>query len=895
MLGNNSVGAVNLDVKLNSAPAERQVPGIASKLGRGLKLGLAAVSASIGAFSVFSKKCIDLGSDLSEVQNVVDVTFGSMSGAVDKWSKDAAMNFGLSETMAKRYVGTFGSMAEAFGFSEKEAYNMSTTLTGLAGDVASFYNISQDEAYTKLKSVFSGETEALKDLGIVMTQANLDQYALANGFGKTTSAMTEAEKVSLRYAFIQSQLANATGDFARTSDSWANQTRILSLQVQSLQANIGQGLIAILTPAIRALNAFMGKLVQASETFKNFVTSMFGGASKKIGSAVKGIFGKNTQAIGAAAGATAGAVKGVGSAADSAASSMGGLGSSSGSAGKAAKKAAKDLKKAQRELLGFDKINKLSAKQEAEGTSGDSGVGGGDISGGDVPDFGSMGDVSAAADEANKSLSKIKIPKALTKSLKHLKKSLGEFFGILEDAGKWALDNVLKPLGKWTISKLAPALIDVLASAFDALNAALEALKPVAQFIWEEFLKPLAKFAGGAVIVVLEGIAGAFSFIAEAIEKHPKVSATLMTILGVLFAYCKAGKAVGIINGISKAFGAFGKVIMTHPIALVIGAIAVAAGYIYKNWDKIKKTKFGQFLIKVGEAFKKIGSFLKKVFIKVIEKVATHVARFLALWNAFKDKAVQLVATAKEKVKGALQKLKAGWDDFKDKAATLTGKCKNALGSAWSAVKGAWDFLKDKAATITGKAKDALGTAWSSIKSAWGWLKDKAATLTGKAKNSLGSAYTAIKNAWSTIKDKKATLTATLKAKASSAWNWAAEKLNKARREHPRLLGWLPPLPYLAQGGFAARNTPQLAVIGDNRREGEIVSPESKLQAMADQAARNAGGSGDDEIIMLLKALITEVKRLDTNVYMDGAKITKKVVDNINQKTRATGMSPILL
>lgn len=117
-------------------------------------------------------------------------------------------------------------MANAFGFSEKESYKMSTALTGLAGDVASFYNISQDEAFTKLKSVFSGETETLKDLGIVMTQTALDQYALANGFGKTTSAMTEQEKVALRYAFVQQQLQNATGDFSRTSDQWANQIRI---------------------------------------------------------------------------------------------------------------------------------------------------------------------------------------------------------------------------------------------------------------------------------------------------------------------------------------------------------------------------------------------------------------------------------------------------------------------------------------------------------------------------------------------------------------------------------------------------------------------------------------------------------------------------------------------
>lgn len=237
------------------------------------------------AITNFGKECIELGSDLAEVQNVVDVTFPAMTKQVDKWAKSAANSFGLSETMAKQYVGTFGSMAEAFGFTEKEAYNMSTTLTGLAGDVASFYNIRQDEAYTKLKSVFSGETETLKDLGIVMTQTALDSYALANGYGKTTAKMTEAEKVTLRYKFVQDQLANATGDFARTQDSWANQTRILQLRLDSLKATLGQGLINVFSPLLKNLNSFIEKLDVATEKFKSFTEQVFGYSSATDSSA----------------------------------------------------------------------------------------------------------------------------------------------------------------------------------------------------------------------------------------------------------------------------------------------------------------------------------------------------------------------------------------------------------------------------------------------------------------------------------------------------------------------------------------------------------------------------------------------------------------------------------
>ena len=236
-----SVGQIGLDLVVNQQGFDKQVAGIQ---GLAKKAGLAIAAAfSVKKILDFGAACVELGSDLAEVQNVVDVTFPAMSKQVDAFAKNAAAQFGLSETMAKKFTGTFGAMAKAFGFNEQAAYEMSSALTGLAGDVASFYNISQDEAYTKLKSVFTGETESLKDLGIVMTQAALDQYALANGFGKVTAKMNEAEKVALRYKFVTEQLSLAAGDFSRTSDGWANQVRVLKLQFESLQATIGQGLI----------------------------------------------------------------------------------------------------------------------------------------------------------------------------------------------------------------------------------------------------------------------------------------------------------------------------------------------------------------------------------------------------------------------------------------------------------------------------------------------------------------------------------------------------------------------------------------------------------------------------------------------------------------------------
>lgn len=366
-LAKNSVGEIALALTVDESGFDREISNIrrtAERAGESVKSSFGGIGSSLnglgsiakkaagilaGAFAVkgiadFGKECLELGSDIAEVQNVVDVTFPTLTSQIDSFAKSAVASFGLSETMTKKFTGTFGSMAEAFGFTERQAADMGATLTGLAGDVASFYNISQDEAYTKLKSVFTGETESLKDLGVVMTQTALDAYAMANGFGKTTQKMSEAEKVALRYAFVQDQLSNAAGDFARTSGSWANQVRILSLQFDSLKANIGQGLINVFTPIIKAVNTLLGKLVTLAGAFKAFTELITG---KKSDSADSGI-----EAVAGSAKAATGGISEAGNAAKK-------LKDNTAAAGKAAKKAAKDMLG----LMKYDELNNLSSSK----------------------------------------------------------------------------------------------------------------------------------------------------------------------------------------------------------------------------------------------------------------------------------------------------------------------------------------------------------------------------------------------------------------------------------------------------------------------------------------------------------------------------------------------------
>lgn len=164
----------------------------------------------------FGKECLNLGSDLQEVQNIIDTVFPSATAQIQKWSEESTRAYGLSELAYKKTIGTLGAMARNFTSSEEEALQMSKTLTELSGDIASFYNISQDEALTKLKSVFTGETEPMKDLGIILNQDAIQAWMLTNGIQGTYSAMSASEQVAIRYKYVLDQLKFASGDFAKT-------------------------------------------------------------------------------------------------------------------------------------------------------------------------------------------------------------------------------------------------------------------------------------------------------------------------------------------------------------------------------------------------------------------------------------------------------------------------------------------------------------------------------------------------------------------------------------------------------------------------------------------------------------------------------------------------------
>ena len=308
---------------------------------------------AIRGLANLGKSAIGFGSAITEIENVVDVSFGSMADEAYKFASTAKEQFGLSELAAKQYSGTMMAMMKSSGVAQDAASKMSISLAGLAGDIASFYNIDTDTAFQKIRAGISGEIEPLRQLGINLSVANMEAYALSRGITTSYNAMSQAEKVALRYNYLMSVTGDVQGDFARTSGTWANQVRLLTLNFQSLSAVIGQGLIAGILPAIQALNALMAKLMQAANAFRNFMYVLMGKKLKGSQSGVSDIVSN---------------LGGIETAGDDASSGLDDATSS-----------AKKLKKAL-SVLPFDQLNQLADNSDNSGTASKSlGSGLGDL------------------------------------------------------------------------------------------------------------------------------------------------------------------------------------------------------------------------------------------------------------------------------------------------------------------------------------------------------------------------------------------------------------------------------------------------------------------------------------------------------------------------------------
>lgn len=921
-----TVGQIALELGIDSSQIVNQLTGASNKAakqatsifsGMGKKI---AAGLSIAAFTKFTKDCLEVGSNVTEVQNVVDTAFKDLSGQADQWASNAMTNFGLSELSAKKYMGVFGQMNDAMGITGKTALDMAENVTGLTGDVASFYNLGTNETYTKLKSIWTGETETLKDLGVVMTQTNLDQYALNNGFGKTTAKMTEQEKVMLRYQYVTSALSNATGDFVKTQDSWANQTRILSLRFEQLKASLGKGFIALFTPILRGLNTVLAGLQKVADGFATF-TQMLTGAD--ISSSASSITG-----LGDIASDTADNVSGIGDAASSTA------------------------KQIEKSLAGFDQIEKLSEPTDSSSSSG-----GGTSSGGLGIDTGvtsettnvssAISDMASKVKKALEPLKSISFDNLIT-SLDNLKESAQPLTEKLFSGLEWAWTNIFVPLATWTIEDALPAFLDVLSAGLDVLNSALDALKPLWDWAWDDFLEPVAEWTGGMIVDILKDLAAALEGISTWISNNQgQFDAIVVTI----FAFAAAWKAVELAEFITNAGGVIGiiKSLTTTLYACTIAKVADKAETL-----AICALYAKDFIVGIGQTIAKLASsaaaWVADTAAKVANTAATA-AHTAATW----------LATAATTAFGVAMSILTSPITLVIAALAALGLGIYELVKHWDTVKEAagicWDWIVDKWQS----AGEWFSGIWESITSAFSkfddWLQNIFNMDFSKSFGSLGdimNAYVAnVKNIFADIKNIFGGLidfiTGIFSGDWEKAWNGIIDtfsgifslladvakaplnlvigfinglitgvqsginaivrSVNKLSFKVPN---WVPgiggedfgfhlpeadfsKIPYLAQGGYVKPNTPQLAMIGDNRHQGEVVAPEGKLLDMAQKAAAMASSAELlAEAISILKQILKILETRDLDIQLDGKSLKKYVVDKINEHTKQTGKCEII-
>lgn len=839
---------------------------IKSAVGR-IKSAFVGLAVGAGLLK-FGKDAINMASNLQEVQNVVDVAFGSMAWKAEQFSKSALEAFGMSELSAKKTSGTYMTMAKSAGINESAASDMAVTLAGLTGDVASFYNISQELADVRLKSVFTGETETLKELGVVMTQTNLQAYALSQGITKNISDMNQAEQTTLRYNFVLDRLAFAQGDFARTSNSWANQIRILQERFKQLLGIIGNGLIAALTPVVQFLNMIISKLI----TFANVVSAVFGR-----------LFGKKSGGEQAASGFTSAS-----NAAKTATASTGGLNNALKGTEGQAKKTAKALGS----LAGFDELNTISATDSSAGSSGGTDAGG---SGGggyaiDPIDWDSAfkepdtSGIEATVDKVMSYINRfrdflkknapvissllagvlaglvsfevIKNWGLLVTPVKNLFTNLGALFALFKDVG------VVQTLSVVFTGLNAPAL--AVAVAIGAITAALVYLYQTSETfrnIVNEAVTNLFDILTSLWTGVLQPL---FAFIAD-------VLSTILVPLGTLIAeiFVKGVEAVFTVvlslwNNILAPLAKFLVDILSIALKGVIDiwtawkpAIEIIFEALNWIWDNVL-SPLVDFIVGVFcDGFKSWGDLINELIPSVTEMFQGLIDFFVGVFTLDLDKAWE-----------GIEKIFNGFNNFLETIFTtdwsrLLGALGEPLNVLCRSISSIWEGIKKVfngiITFITGVFSGNWEQAWEGIKDIFGGIFDMLAGLV------------------------KAPINAVI-----GIINEAINLINKIGFEVPDWVPFIggeefkidiPKLEYLAQGGVVNKAT--LGVFGEAGTEAVIPLKRNTqgldliAEKLAERLPVSDGSNGATYVINL--------------VLENGKVLTRMVLDNIKEYEIQTG------
>lgn len=829
---------LNFDTKIDTGGFDKGTKNISGRIGNLRTEFKKLASAAAGAFAVkklidFGRQSVETASDLAEVQNVVDTAFGSMSSKMEEFADTSIQQFGISRLEAKRTGSTFMAMASGMGLAQDSASDMAVALTGLSADMASFYNVEQDAASTALKSIFTGETETLKQFGIVMTDANLQAYALSQGISKSTSEMSQAEKVQLRYNYVMSQTTLAQGDFAKTSDSWANQTRILSEQWKEFGATIGTVLVNVLLPAVKAINGALSQLITFAQSAAKALSEAFGFELNNAADDAQNVAESTSQAA--------------------------------DNYSDIADDAEKADEAQENSLASFDQINKLNddSKSDSTGTSAAGSV---------LQPMGTSVEVDTS--KAEEKLSQ----------LKSQFEKLKNYF-----------DNNFKPVFAdiWhDLEQESLELAQIMGGVFGDIKTLAEPLKTYFQNDLTPYLQTVFKTLGDISVGLFDSFNKVFSdiwniavfpiiqnFITTGLPLITQFGTQVWNTLDVLFASVKeifdtlwSGAVAPVLGFISQLWCDTWQTISDfwdewgQPIFDGINTVITTTKDIFLNiWETILQPVFQHFMELLDIIWTE---HLQPLIAEFLDFVGELVTGAMDIYNRF---IAPVVSWLVDTLGPVVTKILNGIQD-------IVG---NVIGGILDSVRGVIKALKGVVQFITGVFTGNWKKAWQGIKNifkgVWNALSGIAKTPINLIIGMINKLTGAVQDAVNWIVDKVNTL-------SFDVPDWVPGIGGKTFGFDLQPVS-IPEIPKLAQGAVIPPNSEFLAVLGDQKRGTNVEAPldtitQAVMQALV--AYGGAGGNGNQKVSVTIP------------VTLNGRVITQMVIDNINDLIKCNGKSPII-
>jgi len=766
---------------------------------------------------------IDISSSLTEVENVVRQTFGQYESLINNFAKTSIEKFGMSELSAKQFASRFQAMGTALDIPQGKMADMSIRLTELAGDMASFYDVSQEDIAKSLQSVFSGTTAPMRRYGIDLTQATLKEWALKQGLDANISSMTQAQKAMLRYQYVLAHTTNITGDFARTADTWHNQITMLKENFKALGAVVGGGLINAFKPFIKVLNAVLQKVISFAEMVTNALGSIFGWryeASKGAG--------------------ISGLADDIGSASDD----MDDLSNAAGNAGKNTGGIAKNAKKAKKEIQqatrAFDELKVISKQSKDKGSgsgnkgsgsgsgSGAGGSGGGDIGKlvktdtiykdfvSNIKDLEGLGkaisgalinamrgikwdEVYAKASGFGSGLAKFlnglfegqkgttlfgETGKLIANSLNTVLHGLDSFGTTFnwKQFGNSIADGINKFFQNFDFALLAKTLNSWAQGAFDAVTTALSKIswedvwKGVKEFLSNLDVKTVAIIIGALTIKKILGLhlaKTALGIIGTSISKA--IAGSIATKLGVeIGANATIGEALSTglskkISGLGTITGKIGKLALTVGTIVITAEAGLSLGKAIGN--KIADATQPEEMKKYRVDFK-----FSDIFTYSLDDWKQG---FSDWWN---DTWGPGLAAWWEDRKAGNTKLKIPFTDFE---LPSDSEMKKAVSDWWGKQKKKIEKRTENVIKFTADVKDTSSKWWSNVKKWWGEKVGKVKEFATDVKDSAKEWWSNTKKYWGQKVGQVKKFTTAVQNDASKWWSntkkYWAEKVGKVK------------------------------------------------------------------------------------------------------------------